>query len=92
MKLISKIAATVLAASLVVPAAFAATTSGTPATTSHVAQMKKMAMKKGMKKASMKKGMKKMSTKKGMKKAAGKKMGMKKMGMKKSSMKSMKKM
>ena len=74
MKLISKIAATVLAASLVVPAAFAATTSGTPATTSHVSAMKKMAMKK----MGMKKGMKKMSMKKGMKKTSMKKMGMKK--------------
>ena len=50
MKLISKITATVLAASLVIPAAFAATTTGTLATKSHVAAMKKMGMKKGMKK------------------------------------------
>ena len=82
MKLISKVVATALAASLIVPAAFAATTStGTLAAKSHVAAMKTM---KGMKGKGMKaKGMKGKGMKgKGMKakgmKAKGMKGGMKK--------------
>ncbi len=69
MKLISKVVATALAAALVVPTAFAASTTGTMTTKSHVAAMKKMSGMKGMKKGKMSgmKGMK-MGGMKGMKK------------------------
>jgi hypothetical protein len=78
MKLISKIAATALAAALVVPAAFAAT-HGTLGTTHHVAAMKTMKKKVMMKKTSGKKAMmhKKMAGKKMTKKASSKKMAKK---------------
>jgi hypothetical protein len=66
MNVISKIAATALAASLIVPTAFAATTHGTLASKSHVSAMKKMMKKKMMMKKPMKKTMmkKKMMMKK----------------------------
>jgi hypothetical protein len=93
MKLFHTLAATTLAVALIVPTAFAATTSNVPATDAHIAPMKAMktmkkpmakkTVKKTAKKSMKKKSMKKMAGKKSMKKMGGKKMSMKKMTMKK---------